>query len=167
MTSGISRTTTSWSRPSGPPPTPSGQASTPPTSPAGKYGSRLHFWDWTKHRIDQTIDLGDKGLIPLEIRFHHNPDCTHGYAGAALSSVIWHFHKNDADTKWAAAPVIAVDPVEPPGGGEPLPGLITDILISMDDRFLYFSNWLHGDIRQYDISDPAKPSSPASSWSAA
>lgn len=36
-------------------------------------------------------------------------------------------------------------------------GLITDILLSLDDRFLYFSNWLHGDIRQYDISNPKKP----------
>src|SRR5207237_1374501 len=26
-----------------------------------------------------------------------------------------------------------------------------------DDHFLYFSNWLHGDIRQYDIRDPASP----------
>lgn len=36
-------------------------------------------------------------------------------------------------------------------------GMITDILISLDDRFLYFSNYLHGDIRQYDISEPSKP----------
>ncbi|KAM6365383.1 methanethiol oxidase isoform 1-T1 [Pluvialis apricaria] len=36
-------------------------------------------------------------------------------------------------------------------------GFITDILISLDDRFLYFSNWLHGDIRQYDISNTRKP----------
>jgi hypothetical protein len=35
--------------------------------------------------------------------------------------------------------------------------LITDLVVSMDDRFLYFSNWLHGDLRQYDISDPAHP----------
>ncbi|ETN75840.1 selenium binding protein [Necator americanus] len=35
-----------------------------------------------------------------------------------------------------------------------MPSLITDILISMDDRFLYVSNWIHGDIRQYDITDP-------------
>ena len=34
-----------------------------------------------------------------------------------------------------------------------MPGLITDILISLDDKYLYFSNWLHGDIRQYDITD--------------
>jgi len=36
-------------------------------------------------------------------------------------------------------------------------GCITDILISLDDRFLYFSNYLHGDVRQYDISDPEHP----------
>ena len=36
-------------------------------------------------------------------------------------------------------------------------GIITDILLSLDDRFLYFSNWLHGDLRQYDISDPKRP----------
>lgn len=38
-----------------------------------------------------------------------------------------------------------------------MPGLITDFLISLDDRFLYFSNWLHGDIRQYNIEDPRTP----------
>ena len=27
----------------------------------------------------------------------------------------------------------------------------------MDDKYLYFSNWLHGDIRQYDVTDPRNP----------
>lgn len=27
----------------------------------------------------------------------------------------------------------------------------------MDDRFLYFNNFLHGDVRQYDISDRRHP----------
>jgi len=35
--------------------------------------------------------------------------------------------------------------------------VITDILVSMDDKFLYFSNWVHGDIRQYDVTDPSNP----------
>lgn len=35
--------------------------------------------------------------------------------------------------------------------------MITDVILSLDDRFLYFSNWFHGDVRQYDISDPAHP----------
>ena len=38
-----------------------------------------------------------------------------------------------------------------------MPGLITDFLISLDDRFLYFANWLHGDVRQYNIEDPKNP----------
>ncbi|XP_050546294.1 methanethiol oxidase [Daktulosphaira vitifoliae] len=37
------------------------------------------------------------------------------------------------------------------------PGMITDILISLDDKYLYFSNWLHGDIRQYNITDTKNP----------
>lgn len=32
--------------------------------------------------------------------------------------------------------------------------MITDIIISLDDKYLYASCWLHGDVRQYDISDP-------------
>ena len=36
-------------------------------------------------------------------------------------------------------------------------GLITDFLISVDDRFLYFMNWLHGDVRRYNIEDPKNP----------
>ena len=35
--------------------------------------------------------------------------------------------------------------------------MMTDILISMDDKFLFFTNWLHGDVRQYDITNPSKP----------
>ena len=29
--------------------------------------------------------------------------------------------------------------------------------MTKDCRFLYFSNWLHGDIRQYDITDTSNP----------
>ena len=36
-------------------------------------------------------------------------------------------------------------------------GLITDIPISLDDKYLYFGNWLHGDLRQYDITDTKNP----------
>lgn len=35
--------------------------------------------------------------------------------------------------------------------------MITDIIISLDDKFLYFSNYLHGDVRQYDITNRSKP----------
>jgi selenium-binding protein 1 len=121
----------------------------------GKYGHHLNFWDWSKRRIVQSVDLGEGGIIPLEVRFHHDPDSTHGFVGAALSSAIFHWHKEG--DQWEAENVIQVEPVETDGWPFPVPGLITDLVLSLDDRYLYFSNWLHGDIRQYDISDPANP----------
>jgi methanethiol oxidase len=129
---------------------------------AGKYGRRLHFWDWKTREIAQSIDLGDKGMIPLEVRFHHDPASTHGFVGAALSSVIWHWYKDGA--KWKAEDVIAVPTREVKGWPFPVPGLITDLVLSLDDRWLYFSNWLHGDIRQYDVSNPSKPRLAGQVW---
>ncbi len=128
----------------------------------GKYGHHLHFWDWNERRIDQSIDLGETGLIPLEVRFHHDPESVHGFVGAALSSTMWHWHR--ADSSWKADPVIAVEPVEAEGWPFPVPGLITDLVLSLDDRWLYFSNWLHGDLRQYDVSDPANPRLTGQVW---
>lgn len=122
---------------------------------ADKYGQHLHFWDWRERKIIQSVDLGAKGLIPLEVRFHHNPDSTHGFVGAALSSVMWHWHQEGV--KWKVDPVIEVPSQDVKGWPFPVPGLITDLVLSLDDRWLYLSNWLHGDIRQYDVSDPAKP----------
>ncbi len=69
-----------------------------------------------------------------------------------------------ADGKWQVDKVIAVEPVEQEGWPFPVPGLITDLLVSMDDRYLYFSNWLHGDVRQYDISNPARPKLTGRLW---
>jgi selenium-binding protein 1 len=120
---------------------------------AGKYGHHLYFWDWKDRKVAQTVDLGETGLLPLEVRFLHDPDRPNGFVGAALSSTMWHFTK--AGDRWRADKVIEVEPVK--AGGQDVPGLITDLLVSMDDRFLYLSNWLHGDVRQYDIRDPAKP----------
>ena len=38
-----------------------------------------------------------------------------------------------------------------------MPAVLTDILISMDDKYLYLSCWVHGDLRQYDITDMKNP----------
>lgn len=43
------------------------------------------------------------------------------------------------------------------GKVEFITGLMSDILLSLDDRYLFFSNWLHGDVRQYDVTDPKHP----------
>ena len=122
---------------------------------AGRYGRRLHFWDLAGRRLMQTIDLGDQGLVPLEVRWLHDPDADQGFVGATLSSAIWRFHRSNG--AYSAEPVITTEAVDVAGFPFPAPALITDLLVSMDDRFLYFTSWLHGELRQYDISDPAAP----------
>ncbi|CAG0912874.1 unnamed protein product [Notodromas monacha] len=124
----------------------------------GMYGTSLNVWDWKKRVLKQKIDLGPEGLIPLEIRFLHDPKEAQGYVGCALSSTVFRFYKKDDSDDWAAQKVISVPAKKVEGWALPeMPGLITDIIISLDDKFVYFSNWLHGDIRQYDISTPDKP----------
>lgn len=123
----------------------------------GHYGHHLNVYDWTTRELKQRIDLGPEGLIPLEIRFHHDPNSPQGFVGCALSSTVFRFFLQ-SDGKWAAEKVLTVPPKAVEGWALPhMPGLITDILLSLDDKFLYFSNWLHGDVRQYDVSDPRRP----------
>jgi selenium-binding protein 1 len=121
----------------------------------GRYGQRLNFWNLERRELEQTIDLGANGLVPLEIRWKHDPDADEGFVGAALSSTIWRFFRENGS--YAAEPVIAVDPVDLDCWPIPVPGLVTDLVLSLDDRALYFSNWLHGDLRRYDVSDPSSP----------
>jgi selenium-binding protein 1 len=122
---------------------------------AGRYGQRIHFWDLERRTLQQTVDLGEKGLLPFELRWLHDPDADEGFVGAALSSVMWHFHRENGS--WNADPVVEVEGVPLEGWPFPVPGVISDLVLSMDDRFLYFGNWLHGDLRQYDVGDPHNP----------
>jgi selenium-binding protein 1 len=128
---------------------------------ADKYGHRLHVWDLKKCSHVQEIDFGAEGLVPLEIRGLHDPAKVGGYVAAALSGTIWHWrpgnHEVGSGGAWTAEKVIEIAPIEAKGGPSPVPALITDMVISLDDRYLYCSSWLHGDLRQYDISDPAEP----------
>jgi methanethiol oxidase len=129
----------------------------------GKYGRQLNFWDLEKKAKIQTIDLGDDGWIPLEIRWQHDPESTTGFVGATLSSNIIRFAKNG---EWTADKVIDVPNEELEGWPLPggVPGLITDLVVTMDDRDLFFSNWFHGDLRHYDVSDPGNPVLKSQTW---
>ncbi|KAG7169116.1 Methanethiol oxidase-like, partial [Homarus americanus] len=119
---------------------------------AGNYGSHINVYSWSSHRLLQSIDLGLEGIMPLEIRFLHNPLATQGFVGCALYANVFR------GTGLMGPKVISIPIKKVEGWALPeMPGIMTDILISLDDRFLYFSNWAHGDIRQYDITDPEHP----------
>ena len=85
---------------------------------AGRYGQRLHFWDLAERRLEQTLDLGEQGLVPLEVRFLHDPDAEQGFAGATLSSNVFRFHRSNGS--FLAEPVIDVENEQLDGW--PLPG---------------------------------------------
>jgi selenium-binding protein 1 len=133
-----------------------------------KYGRRLHFWDLHTRKHQQTIDFGDKYQLVFELRPAHNPTKAYGFVNCVislenLSSSIWMWHR-DGD-KWAVKKIIEIpaepaDPEQLPPmlkGFKAVPPLVTDIDLSMDDRFLYVACWGTGDMQQYDVSDPHNP----------
>jgi selenium-binding protein 1 len=133
-----------------------------------KYGHSLHFWDLRKRRHVQSVDLGDEHQMVLELRPAHDPTKQYGFAGVVvnvedLSASVWLWHR-DGD-RWAAAKVITIpaepaDPAALPPVIQPfgaVPPLVTDIDLSVDDKWLYVSCWGTGELKRYDVSDPFKP----------
>jgi methanethiol oxidase len=139
---------------------------------AGEYGHHLHVWDLKSRKHRQAIDLGAKEQMVLELRPAHDPRKTYGFVGVVISledlssSVfVWYREGTRGNGEWKARKVITI-PAEPAdAAGLPpviapfgaVPPLVTDINLSLDDRFLYVSCWGTGEIRQYDVSDPFEP----------
>jgi selenium-binding protein 1 len=135
---------------------------------SGKYGRNLHFWDLRRRKNMQTINLGEEYQLVFELRPAHEPTKTYGFVGVVLSlkdlsSSIWAWYQeHDA---WAAKKVIDIpaEPADPDALPPPLkdfkavPPLVTDIDLSLDDKFLYVSCWGTGELHQYDVSDPLQP----------
>ena len=133
-----------------------------------KYGHRVHGWDLRKRKHKQVLDLGEEHQMALELRPAHDPAKAYGFVGVVvslkdLSSSIWAW-RNDGG-RWAIQKVIEI-PAEPadPAQLPPMlqdfkavPPLLTDIDLSLDDKYLYASCWGTGEMRQYDVSDPLSP----------
>ena len=134
----------------------------------GEFGHHLHFWDLRKRKHLQTVDLGAEHQMVLELRPSHDPTKTYGFVGVVislkdLSSSIWAWYREKG--KWDVKKVIDI-PAEPADPAvlpdmlksfSAVPPLLTDIDLSLDDRFLYASCWGTGEMRQYDVSDPFDP----------
>jgi methanethiol oxidase len=134
----------------------------------GKYGRSLHFWDLHKRKHVQQIEFGPEYQLVFELRPAHDPTKAYGFVNAVvslkdLSSSIWTWYRDGS--KWAVKKIIDI-PAEPadPDRLPPVlksfkacPPLVTDIDLSVDDKFLYVSCWGTGDLLQYDVSDPFAP----------
>ena len=143
---------------------------------AGKYGNALHVWDLHSRRHLQKLELGAEQQMVLELRPAHNPTRAYGFVGVVMSLkdlsssiFLWYLDRGDGGRgsagEWKAKKVITIpaepaDPADLPPllqGFKAVPPLVTDINLSVDDRFLYVSCWGTGELRQYDVSDPFNP----------
>ena len=134
----------------------------------GGYGHALHVWDLRRRKHLKSLDLGAEQQMVLELRPAHDPARAYGFAGVVvslkdLSSSIWVWHRNNGE--WEATKVIEIpaEPADPDKlppmlkGFKAVPPLVSDINLSLDDRFLYVSCWGTGEFQQYDVSDPFHP----------
>ncbi len=135
---------------------------------ANRYGHRLHFWDLRARRNVQTIDLGAQHQMPLEVRPAHDPVREYGFVGVVIDTTnleasIWTWWRENGKFHAKKTAVIPPEPAAkddlPPllQGFGAVPPLVSDIDLSLDDRFLYVSCWGTGEMRQYDVSDPQQP----------
>ena len=136
----------------------------------GKYGNSLHVWDLRKRKHLQKLELGAEQQMVLELRPAHDPRRAYGFVGVVislkdLSSSVWMWYRDEDAGTWKTRKVIEI-PAEPasPDDLPPLlkgfgavPPIVTDLNLSLDDRFLYVSCWGTGELRQYDVSDPFNP----------
>src|SRR5207342_1632731 len=139
----------------------------------GKYGHALHVWDLKTRRHLQELDLGAEQQMVLELRPAHNPRRAYGFVGVVislkdLSSSVWMWYLDETTGRkpeWKVKKVIEI-PAEPANADDlpPLlkgfgavPPLVTDLNLSLDDRFLYVSCFGTGELKQYDVSDPFNP----------
>ncbi|WP_412507522.1 selenium-binding protein SBP56-related protein [Roseovarius sp. SYSU LYC5161] len=134
-----------------------------------KYGHSIHFWDLRARKNIQTIDLGENHQMALEIRPAHDPAKEYGFCGVVVDTTnlegsIWTWWRKE-DGSFAAEktatippqPAAADDLPELLKGFEAVPPLVTDIDLSLDDRFLYVACWGTGEMLQFDVSDPMAP----------
>jgi selenium-binding protein 1 len=101
--------------------------------------------------------------VPRTIRFRE-----YGFLGVVIDTTnlegsIWTWWREGGKFHIEKTATIAPEPaskdqlppvLQPFGAVAPL---VTDIDLSMDDRFLYVACWGTGEMRQYDVTDPRKP----------
>jgi selenium-binding protein 1 len=134
-----------------------------------QYGHRMHVFDLKKRRHLQEVDLGAENQMVLELRPAHDPRKAYGFVGvvvstADLSASVWLWERADDGTvsvqKVITIPAEPAEPDQLPPALQPfsaVPPLITDIDLSVDDKWLVVSCWGTGELKRYDVSNPREP----------
>ena len=136
---------------------------------SNKYGHTIHFWDLRARTVVKSLDLGENHQMALEIRPAHDPVREYGFCGVVVDTTnlqgsIFTWWR-DENGEWQAKKTITIDPVPADADDLPdllkgfgaVPPLVTDIDLSLDDKYLYVACWGLGEMHQYDVSDPMNP----------
>ena len=116
----------------------------------------------------QTIDLGANHQMALEVRPAHDPVRNTASSASSSTRPISKARSGPGGARTASSTsrrrrpsrrACAQGAVLPPllQGFGAVPPLVTDIDLSLDDRFLYVACWGTGELRQYDVSEPRQP----------
>jgi methanethiol oxidase len=137
----------------------------------GEYGHRLHVWDQKRRTYRQTLELDKPHQMLLEVRPAHDPSKPYGFVESCLSNgpfgaAVWLWDRAGGPEAVRLTKILDI-PAEPVDAPERLPPVLepfgvipplpTDIVLSLDDRWLYVSCWGTGQLRRYDVRDPHRP----------
>lgn len=103
---------------------------------AGYYSRRLNIWDWEKRTRIQSIELeGEEGMMGFEIRMLHDPEKEDCFFGTAQGSALYHVFKPEGSTQYVCELAARHPKIKVKGFKLPeMPGLLSDNIISMDDK---------------------------------
>ena len=136
---------------------------------AKEYGHQLHVWDLRRRATGRPSTSATSTRWCSSCAPPTTRGARDGFVGvvvsvADLSASVWRWSRRpdgsfEAD-KVITIPAVPKDPDELPPALKDfgaVPPLVTDINLSLDDRWLYVSCWGTGELLQYDVSDPAAP----------
>jgi selenium-binding protein 1 len=106
-------------------------------------GNTLLVWDFKERKILQTLVTDP---VPLELRWSLRPGKAYGWTNSALGDSIWFFRQGEGG-RFSAKKVASL-------GKGCLPA---DLRQSPDDRYLYVSCFMNGEIQAWDASTPDRP----------
>uniref|UniRef100_A0A915ELX5 Uncharacterized protein n=1 Tax=Ditylenchus dipsaci TaxID=166011 RepID=A0A915ELX5_9BILA len=124
------------------------------------YGFCINVWDLQRKRLLQTMCLDKiEGRMAVCIRMLHHTELIHGYVSSAIGGCVYHLHKNSKTGFFSADRVLKFPTASVDGWlDSEVTAFPCDMVISMDDDYLFVACWLQGFITTYEITDPFKPS---------
>jgi selenium-binding protein 1 len=110
-----------------------------------RFGNTMVVWDFHARKPLQTLSVPG---APLEIRWALRPEHHYAFTSTALTAKLWGvFRKPDGSFEAVEIGEVG-DPAKTP--------LPVDLSLSADDRHLFVTSFMDGQVRVYDVSEPRR-----------